>query len=116
MSDTRASQVFDKSPSLRTVEVKSKTRGGGRCCICFDPFSIQTVSVIVFFCCHGYHTTCLMDSSYTSSNKKEVQATTLEAETYDDYNGYDDDASDDDEEAKSGGPRMRCILCTTAAS
>ena len=57
-----------------------------------------------------------MDSSYTSSNKKEVQATTLEAETYDDYNGYDDDASDDDEEAKSGGPRMRCILCTTAAS
>ncbi|KAG4988936.1 hypothetical protein JHK85_031919 [Glycine max] len=81
-----------------------------------DTRASQTVSVIVFFCCHGYHTTCLMDSSYTSSNKKEVQATTLEAETYDDYNGYDDDASDDDEEAKSGGPRMRCILCTTAAS
>ncbi|KAH1220626.1 Vacuolar protein sorting-associated protein 41 [Glycine max] len=107
-------RVFDKSPSLRTVELKSKTRGGGRCCICFDPFSIQNVSVIVFFCCHGYHTTCLMDSSYTSSNQKEVQATSLEAETYDGYNGYEEDASEDDEEAKSGGPRMRCILCTTA--
>ena len=55
-----------------------------------------------------------MDSSYTSSNQKEVQATSLEAETYDGYNGYEEDASEDDEEAKSGGPRMRCILCTTA--
>ncbi|KAG4979909.1 hypothetical protein JHK82_033151 [Glycine max] len=53
-------------------------------------------------------------SSYTSSNQKEVQATSLEAETYDGYNGYEEDASEDDEEAKSGGPRMRCILCTTA--
>lgn len=116
MSDTRASQVFDKSLSLRTMEMKSKTRGGGRCCICFDPFSIQNVSVIVFFCCHGYHTTCLMDSSYTSSNKKET--TSLEAGMYNGYNGYEDDASDDieDEETKSGGPRMRCILCTTASS
>jgi len=37
---------------------------------------------------------------------------------YDDYNGYGDDASEDseDEETKSRGPRMRCILCTTAAS
>ncbi|RDX94870.1 Vacuolar protein sorting-associated protein 41-like protein, partial [Mucuna pruriens] len=108
-------RVFEKSPSLRTMEVKSKTKGGGRCCICFDPFSIQNVSVIVFFCCHGYHTTCLMDSSYTSSNKKETEATSRE-ETYDGYNGYADDASDDDEETKLDGPRMRCILCTTAAS
>ncbi|KAK7262225.1 hypothetical protein RJT34_29788 [Clitoria ternatea] len=113
MNDTRASQSFEKSPSLRTVEVKSKVRGGGRCCICFDPFSIQNVSVIVFFCCHGYHTTCLTDSSYTSSSKKETGA--QEADSYDDYNGYADDASEEDEE-KLGGPRMRCILCTTAAS
>jgi hypothetical protein len=34
---------------------------------------------------------------------------------YDDYNGYADDASDENEETKPDGPRMRCILCTTAA-
>ncbi|TKY48587.1 Vacuolar protein sorting-associated protein 41-like [Spatholobus suberectus] len=117
-SDTHASQVFEKSPSLRTMEVKSKTRGSGRCCICFDPFSIQNVSVIVFFCCHAYHTTCLMDSAYTSSSKKEIGATSQRAEAYDVYNGSVDDSGDDDEETESGGngTRMRCILCTTAAS
>ncbi|KEH29938.1 putative chromatin regulator PHD family [Medicago truncatula] len=115
MSDHRASQAFEKSLSLKTMEMKSKTGGGGRCCICFDPFSIQNVSVIVFFCCHGYHTTCLTDSYYTSSTK-ESEATPKEAEAYDDYNGYADDASDEnEEETKSDGPRMRCILCTTAA-
>ena len=97
------------------MEVKSKTMGGGRCCICFDPFSIRNVSVIVFFCCHAYHTTCLMDSSYTSSSKKEIGANSQEAET-DVYNGFVDDNSDDDDETEVGGPRMRCILCTTAAS
>ena len=96
--------------------MKSKTRGGGRCCICFDPFSIQNVSVIVFFCCHAYHTTCLMDSSYTSSSKKETGATSRDTETYDLYNGYVDDDGDDEEETDAGDPRMRCILCTTAAS
>ncbi|KAI4334309.1 hypothetical protein L6164_019020 [Bauhinia variegata] len=115
-SDVHAPQVFERSPSLRTVEVKSKTIGGGRCCICFDPFSIQNVSVIVFFCCHAYHTTCLMDSSYTSSSDKDVEATSKEAETYDVYNGHVDDDGDDEEETNLGGPRMRCILCTTAAS
>ncbi|KAI4322345.1 hypothetical protein L6164_022050 [Bauhinia variegata] len=95
------------------MEVKSKTKGGGRCCICFDPFSIQNVSVIVFFCCHAYHTTCLMDSSYTSSSEKGAETTSKGAETYDAYNGYVDD---DEEETNSGGHRMRCILCTTAAS
>lgn len=114
MRDTRASQVFEKSQSLRAMEMKSKTRGGGRCCICFDPFYIQNVSVIVFFCCHGYHTTCLTDSYYTNGSK-ENEATSHEAEMYDGYNGYADDASDDNEETKSSGPRMRCILCTTAA-
>lgn len=108
--------MFEKSPSLRTMEAKSKTRGGGRCCICFDPFSIQNVSVIVFFCCHAYHTTCLMDSSYTNSSKKEIGATSQEAETSDLYNGFVDDSGDDEEETEAGGTRMRCILCTTAAS
>ncbi|KAK4286396.1 hypothetical protein QN277_002956 [Acacia crassicarpa] len=118
-SDAYASQAVEKSSTLRTVEAKSKTRGGGRCCICFDPFSIQNVSVIVFFCCHAYHTTCLMDSTYSNSNKKEIEAPAQEAETYDVYNGYvDDDDGDGDEEEKTkpGSPRMRCILCTTAAS
>lgn len=115
MSDNRASQAFDKSLSLRTMEMKSKTRGGGRCCICFDPFYIQNVSVVVFFCCHGYHTTCLTDSYYTS-NTKEVEDTPHETATYDDYNGYVDDASDENEETKSDSPRMRCVLCTTAAA
>ncbi|MED6206016.1 Vacuolar protein sorting-associated protein 41 [Stylosanthes scabra] len=108
-----------KSPGLRTMEVKSKTRGGGRCCICFDPFSIQNVSVIAFFCCHAYHTTCLTDSSYTSNNsQKNIKSNSREAETYDDYNGYidEEEEEEEDEETESGGPRMRCILCTTAAS
>ncbi|CAL0304043.1 unnamed protein product [Lupinus luteus] len=111
-----ASQVFEKSLSLRTGEVKSKASGGGRCCICFDPFYIQNVSVIVFFCCHAYHATCLMDSSYTSSSKKETESTPQGAEMYDGYNGYMDNDSNDDEETESGGPFMRCILCTTATS
>ncbi|XP_061345356.1 vacuolar protein sorting-associated protein 41 homolog isoform X2 [Gastrolobium bilobum] len=115
-NDINASHVFEKSPSLRTMEVKSKTRAGGRCCICFDPFSIQNVSVIVFFCCHAYHTTCLIDSSYTSSSKKEIEATSQEAEMYDVYNDYVDDNGNDDGETQVGGTRMRCILCTTAAS
>ncbi|XP_019448807.1 PREDICTED: vacuolar protein sorting-associated protein 41 homolog [Lupinus angustifolius] len=116
-SHSQASQVLEKSLSLRTGEVKSKASGGGRCCICFDPFYIQNVSVTVFFCCHAYHTTCLMDSSYTSSSsKKENESTSQGAEMYDGYNGYMDNDSNDDEETESGGPFMRCILCTTATS
>ena len=40
--------------------------------MCFDPFSIQSVSVIVFYCCHACHTTCLADFTYTNSNKVSV--------------------------------------------
>ncbi|XP_028776127.1 vacuolar protein sorting-associated protein 41 homolog [Neltuma alba] len=118
-NDAYASQAVEKSSTVRTMEAKSKTRGGGRCCICFDPFSIQNVSVIVFFCCHAYHTTCLMDSSYSSSSKKEIEAPPQEAETYGVYNDYvddDDGGGEEEEKTKSGGPRMRCILCTTATS
>ncbi|XP_022729889.1 vacuolar protein sorting-associated protein 41 homolog isoform X2 [Durio zibethinus] len=112
--ESRASQAIEKTPSVRNMEVKSKTRGGGRCCMCFDPFSIQNVSVVMFFCCHAYHTTCLMDSTYTNSNKKGNGATSQEPYDQYDEDGEDEDVNDNDSQA--GGPRMRCILCTTAAS
>lgn len=109
-----SSQVTEKSSSVRTTEVKSKTKGGARCCMCFDPFSIQNVSVIVFFCCHAYHTNCLMDSTYNVGGKKEYGATSQEPVV--DYEYDNGDVDDDDEGSQSGARRMRCILCTTAAS
>lgn len=114
-TDGRTSQAIEKSPGVRSMEVKSKPKGGARCCMCFDPFSIQSVNVIVFFCCHAYHMTCLMDSTYTSGMKGSG---TTSQERVTDY-GYDDsdvDDDGDDEGPQSGGSRMRCILCTTAAS
>lgn len=111
-NDSRASQAIERASSVRTMEVKSKTRGGARCCMCFDPLSIQSVSVIVFFCCHAYHMTCLMDSTYTSGNKGTGSKAPV-AE-YDYENGDVD--YDEDDDNQSGAPRMRCILCTTAAS
>ncbi|MBA0679058.1 hypothetical protein Goari_010856, partial [Gossypium aridum] len=105
-----ASLPIEKTSSMRNTVVKSKTRGGGRCCLCFDPFSIQNVSVTVFFCCHAYHTTCLTDSTYSNSNKKGAGPTSQEP-----Y-GYDNDDDEDEEDDQAGDPQMRCILCTTAAS
>ncbi|KAA3471716.1 vacuolar protein sorting-associated protein 41-like protein isoform X2 [Gossypium australe] len=105
-----ASLPIEKTSSVRNTVIKSKTRGGGRCCLCFDPFSIQNVSVIVFFCCHAYHTTCLTDSTYSNSNKKGTGLTSQEP-----Y-GYDNDGDEDEEYDQAGDPQMRCILCTTAAS
>ncbi|MBA0852751.1 hypothetical protein Goshw_009374 [Gossypium schwendimanii] len=105
-----ASLPIEKTSSMRNTVVKSKTRGGGRCCLCFDPFSIQNVSVTVFFCCHAYHTTCLTDSTYSNSNKKGTGPTSQEP-----Y-GYDNDDDEDEEDDQAGDPQMRCILCTTAAS
>ncbi|KAK8598630.1 hypothetical protein V6N13_094594 [Hibiscus sabdariffa] len=96
------------TPSVRNMDVKSKTRGGGRCCMCFDPFSIQNVSVVVFFCCHAYHTTCLMDSTDTNtSSKKDTRAASEGLYEYEE---------DDDNGSEGGDPRMQCILCTTAAN
>ncbi|PSR86535.1 Vacuolar protein sorting-associated protein [Actinidia chinensis var. chinensis] len=113
--ENRASQSSERAPITRTMEVKSKTRGGGRCCICFDPFSIQNVSIIAFFCCHAYHTTCLSDSTISvSSSNKGAGATSQETESYYAYGNGDVDEEDDDDDT-SGGTRMRCILCTTAA-
>ncbi|CBI17115.3 unnamed protein product, partial [Vitis vinifera] len=110
--DSRASQATERPLSMKTMEVKSKTRGGGRCCMCFDPFSIQNVSVIAFFCCHAYHMNCLMDSTYSVSGKQGKGATSQE--TASDYDEYDNSV-DGEDDASSGAPRMRCILCTTAA-
>ena len=116
--DSRASGSTDRVPNTRTIEVKSKTRGGGRCCICFDPFSIQNVSIIVFFCCHAYHINCLSDSTNSvTAEKGAAAAASREALSYYEYdNGVDDDEEEDHEKDSAWGtPRMRCILCTTAA-
>lgn len=106
---SRDSQAAGRTASVRTMEVKSKTRGDTRCCMCFDPFSIRDVSVVVFFCCHAYHMTCLMDSMHTVGGNKRtgVSSQALSSE-------YEDD--EDDNDSGSGVPRLRCILCTTAAS
>lgn len=110
---SRSSLATDRAGSVKTMEVKSKTRGGARCCMCFDSFSIQNVSVIVFFCCHAYHMNCLMDSMHTVSSNKQPSTTMPEYE-YD--NGFADDDDEDDDDAEPGAPRLRCILCTTTAS
>ncbi|PSR89908.1 Vacuolar protein sorting-associated protein [Actinidia chinensis var. chinensis] len=114
--EIRASQSSERTPIARTMEVKSKTKGSGRCCICFDPFSIQNVSIIAFFCCHSYHATCLSDSTISiSSSNKGSGATSRETESYYEYGNGDANEEDDDDDDTSGGTRMRCILCTTAA-
>ncbi|XP_019199476.1 PREDICTED: vacuolar protein sorting-associated protein 41 homolog isoform X2 [Ipomoea nil] len=114
--EQRASNLVDRTLSIKSMEVKSKTRGGGRCCICFDPFSIQSISIIAFFCCHAYHLTCLMESTNSVSSKKEAAAPSQGASSYYEYdNGEVDEDEDEDEATSSGAPRMRCILCTTAA-
>lgn len=105
--DGRTSQnrSIEKLTIIKNVEVKSKTRGGSRCCICFDPFSIQNVSVIVFFCCHAYHMHCLMESTQSVSDKEQWK----QAPDY----GYDNEEDGEDDETSTS--QVRCILCTTAA-
>jgi len=94
----------------------SNSMATGRCCICLDPLSIQRVSVIAFFCTHTYHITCLTDTT-TSVTKDSSQKSGSKF-----IGGFGDteessfqDGSDDDSSTDSNGPRMRCILCTTAA-
>ncbi|XP_028550466.1 vacuolar protein sorting-associated protein 41 homolog isoform X3 [Dendrobium catenatum] len=89
------------SSNAGSIELKSRIRGSGRCCLCFDPFSIQNVSVVVFFCCHAYHATCLAGSSDSFNMGTYVTNS--------------DDKDDDDEDAPAGGSQVRCVLCTTAA-
>lgn len=106
--DKRTVESLTKAPSLRNMDLKSKTKAGGRCCICFDPFSIQNVSVVIFFCCHAYHLTCYTDSLSTFSDEKETRDGSLDSE-YDEYN------EEENGENESDSSRMRCILCTNAA-
>ncbi|KAJ6344892.1 hypothetical protein OIU78_007725 [Salix suchowensis] len=107
------SQAIWRTEGARAMEAKSKTRGDTRCCMCFDPFFIRDVAVAVFFCCHAYHMSCLMDSMHTVVSGKKGSGATSRMSDYD----YDYDSNDeDDEENDSGVPRLRCILCTTAAS
>ncbi|MCL8600365.1 hypothetical protein NAB79_19205, partial [Proteus mirabilis] len=108
--DSSASQTTDKTPSLRNMEMKSKTKGEGRCCMCFDPFSIQFDSVIVFFCCHAYHLTCLIESASSVSNHRQKKESS-HTSGYEDY----DNGEEDDSDGEDAPSRMRCILCTTAA-
>uniref|UniRef100_M8B150 Vacuolar protein sorting-associated protein 41 homolog n=1 Tax=Aegilops tauschii TaxID=37682 RepID=M8B150_AEGTA len=97
-----SSRTGDRSSTLRNLEMKSRTRCGARCCLCFDPLSIQDMSFIVFYCCHAYHQSCLeggLDSMKSNSNARDS-----------------DDGSEDDDGSPSGESRMRCVLCTTAAA
>ncbi|KAG6415143.1 hypothetical protein SASPL_122545 [Salvia splendens] len=107
-----ASQPAKRSVSVRTTEVKSKSRCGARCCICFDPFSIQDVAIYAFFCCHAYHETCLSDS-IVSISRQTKPATPPHWNNLQYYSDNGDDNDDDDGSVDDA--RMRCILCTTAA-
>lgn len=98
--DNTSTQEMEGIPTARTMDLKSKTRGGARCCLCFDPFSIQNLSVIVFFCCHAYHLSCLLGGSDSINIERNV------------VTNSDDDS---DGEGHSGVSRMRCVLCTTAS-
>lgn len=116
-NENKVSQSIQKSLNVRMMEVKSKTRGGTRCCICFNPFSIQNISVIVFFCCHAYHETCLIESTSNLDAMKGTGETGHDLTSDFDYdNGEIEDDEDGEDDTDVGGPRMRCILCTTAAS
>ncbi|KAK1383079.1 Vacuolar protein sorting-associated protein 41-like [Heracleum sosnowskyi] len=113
-NDSNGSQFTERSLSMKNMEVKSKVRAGGRCCVCFDPFSLQNVSIVVFYCCHAYHLTCLVESANSVNDNKKSKATSQEVVSY-----YESDHSDagesDNDNTSSGAPQMRCILCTTAA-
>ncbi|KAK1320882.1 hypothetical protein QJS10_CPA03g02564 [Acorus calamus] len=97
IEDDEAPETSERAPNIRTSVVKSKMRGGGRCCMCFDPFNIRDLSVVVFFCCHAYHVACLSSSDSLGANDNVS------------------DSENEGDDAAPGAPRMRCVLCTTAA-
>ncbi|KAK1272690.1 hypothetical protein QJS04_geneDACA019150 [Acorus gramineus] len=99
IEDEAAPQTNVNTPNIRTSAVKCKVRGGGRCCMCFDPFNIRDLSVVVFFCCHAYHVACLGSSDSMGAN---------------DGGASDSEDEGDGDGTPSGAPRMRCVLCTTA--
>ncbi|XP_074350636.1 vacuolar protein sorting-associated protein 41 homolog isoform X2 [Apium graveolens] len=115
--DNTTSQLMERSMNMKTMGIKTKTRAGGRCCVCFDPFSIQNVSkIIAFYCCHAYHMTCLMDSANTADDKKTPEAISHDGAWYYEYDDSVLENVDDNNVASSGSPQMRCILCTTAST
>ncbi|OEL19378.1 Vacuolar protein sorting-associated protein 41-like protein [Dichanthelium oligosanthes] len=96
-----SSRASERSSSVRALDIKSRTRCGARCCLCFDPLPIQDISVIVFYCCHAYHLSCLeggLDSMKSNSNQDS------------------DNGSEDEDGSPSAESRIRCVLCTTAAA
>eukprot|EP01018_Ginkgo_biloba_P020522 Gb_33564 [translate_table: standard] len=103
--------------SGKSARVTSNTRASGRCCICLDPVSIQNVSIVAFFCTHTYHVTCLTDTSTSVKGKDSSKGS--DSKVTGGFGSVEDsslqDGSDDEYNTDSSGPRMRCILCTTAA-
>ncbi|XP_051220094.1 vacuolar protein sorting-associated protein 41 homolog isoform X1 [Lolium perenne] len=100
-ADEGSSRIGERSStSLRSLEIKSRTRCGARCCLCFDPLSIQDISIIVFYCCHAYHQSCL------EGGLDSMKSTARDS----------DEDSEDDDGSPSAESKMRCVLCTTAAA
>ncbi|KAJ1273442.1 hypothetical protein BS78_06G280800 [Paspalum vaginatum] len=100
-TDDGSSRGNERSSSVRPLDIKSRTRCGARCCLCFDPLPIQDISVILFYCCHAYHLSCLeggLDLMRSNSNQDN------------------ENDLDDEDGSPSGQSRMRCVLCTTAIS
>ncbi|KAJ0714190.1 putative chromatin regulator PHD family [Helianthus annuus] len=112
--NNEGSNPMERAPVLKSMDAKSKTRAGGRCCICFDSLSIQGASMIVFFCCHAYHLHCLTDSTNNITTKKGTGVTSSNSYANGDY--IEDEDDENDQDTPSGGSRMRCVLCTTAAA
>ncbi|KAJ3692977.1 hypothetical protein LUZ60_012072 [Juncus effusus] len=93
---SNATSAYEPSNNM-TAQIKSKSRGGRKCCLCFEPFPTQDFSVIAFFCCHAYHEMCLKDG--LDNIKARVSSS---------------EESEDEEEREVEESRMRCVLCTTA--
>lgn len=84
-----------KPAPMQTKDASKKKVGGnkpGRCSICLEPISVKDGDVVVFFCWHAYHLSCLSES------EKRGKAAPDE--------GVEKDADDG----------LRCVLCTTAAA
>uniref|UniRef100_A0A162A733 Vacuolar protein sorting-associated protein 41 homolog n=1 Tax=Daucus carota subsp. sativus TaxID=79200 RepID=A0A162A733_DAUCS len=88
--DDTASNLMERSRNMKTMDIKSKTRAGGR--------------------------TCLLDSANTVDEKKTPAPTSHEDAWYYEYEKSDPDNVDDNNINTLGSPQMRCILCTTATS
>ncbi|CAN6471406.1 unnamed protein product [Victoria cruziana] len=106
MQASSSSRAASKTEGIKAVGVKSKMRAGARCCMCFDPFIIQNVSVVVFFCCHAYHVTCLESATDALSSRTKRTGSS----------SYVSESDEEGDDTGFGAPGMRCILCTTAAS